>query len=149
MFSKNRNKAQSRIDTLIGAETRVEGDVHFVGGLRVDGEIHGNVSEAADKPCTLVLSEQGRIEGAIVVSHVVINGKVTGPVRSTQFLELQAKSRVSGDVHYKSLEIHTGAVVEGKLIYLGDNNGTSMPDPLPFNKIDPLPATQDNDLVKN
>ena len=48
MFSKNRNKAQSRIDTLIGAETRVEGDVHFVGGLRVDGEIHGNVSEAAD-----------------------------------------------------------------------------------------------------
>ena len=123
--------------------------MHFVGGLRVDGEIHGNVSEAADKPGTLVLSEQGRIEGAIVVSHIVINGKVTGPIRSTQFIELQAKSRVSGDVYYKSLEIHTGAVVEGKLIYLGDNTSASVSDPLPFDRIDTVSAAQDNDLIKN
>lgn len=133
MFSKNRNKAQSRIDTLIGAETQVEGNINFVGGLRVDGEVRGNVSEASGKAGTLVLSEQGRIDGAITVSHIVINGKVTGPVRSNQFIELQAKSRVSGDVHYKSLEIHTGAVVEGKLIYLGENSEI-VADPLPFDK---------------
>jgi cytoskeletal protein CcmA (bactofilin family) len=133
MFSKNRNKTQSRIDTLVGAETQVEGNINFVGGLRVDGEVRGNVSEASGKAGTLVLSEQGRIDGAITVSHVVINGKVTGPVRSNQFIELQAKSRVSGDVHYKSLEIHTGAVVEGKLIYLGENSEI-VADPLPFDK---------------
>lgn len=129
MFSKNRNKAPNRIDTLVGAETRIEGDIHFTGGLRVDGSIRGNVTESVT-PSTLVLSENGRIEGAITVSQVVINGKVIGPVHALQFIELQAKSRVTGDVSYKSLEMHTGCVVEGKLIYLGDAATESIVDPL-------------------
>ena len=124
MFSKNRNKAPSRIDTLVGADTRIDGDIHFTGGLRVDGSVRGNVTET-ETPSTLVLSENGRIEGAITVSQVVINGVVTGPVHATQFIELQTKSRVAGDVSYKSLEMHTGAVVEGKLIYLGE--GAAVP----------------------
>ena len=120
MFFKSRNKPQNRIDTLIGAETRVEGDIHFTGGLRVDGSIRGNVSEVASAPGSVVLSEHGRIEGSVTVSHVVINGKILGPVSANQYVELQTKSRVTGDVYYKSLEMHTGAVIEGKLIYLGD-----------------------------
>lgn len=134
MLFKNKNKPQNRIDTLIGAETRVEGDIHFKGGLRVDGSVRGNVSEAAATPGTLVLSEQGRIEGAITVCQAVINGKVVGPVRANQYIELQTKSRVTGDVYYKSLEMHTGAVIEGKLIYLGDVAEEAAVDPLLMNK---------------
>jgi cytoskeletal protein CcmA (bactofilin family) len=134
MFFKNRNKPQSRIDTLIGAETRIEGDIHFSGGLRVDGSIRGNVSEVSSTPGTLVLSEHGRIEGAVTASQLVINGKVLGTVRANQFVELQVKSRVTGDVHYKSLEMHTGAVIEGKLIYLGDVATEAVIDPLLTNK---------------
>ena len=134
MFFKNKNKPQNRIDTLIGAETRVEGDIHFKGGLRVDGSVRGNVSESAATPGTLVLSEQGRIEGAITVCQAVINGKVVGPVRANQYVELQTKSRVTGDVYYKSLEMHTGAVIEGKLIYLGDVAEEASVDPLLMNK---------------
>ena len=129
MFSKNRNKAPNRIDTLISAETRIDGDIHFTGGLRIDGTVRGNVTESVT-PSTLVLSESGRIEGAITVSQVVINGKVIGPVQALQFIELQPKSRVTGDVSYKSLEMHTGSVVEGKLVYLGDSVGESNVDPL-------------------
>ncbi len=129
MFSKNRNKAPNRIDTLISSETRIDGDIHFTGGLRVDGTVRGNVTESVT-PSTLVLSESGRIEGAITVSQVVINGKVIGPVQALQFIELQPKSRVTGDVNYKSLEMHTGAVVEGKLVYLGDSAGESTVDSL-------------------
>lgn len=134
MFFKNRNKPQSRIDTLIGAETRIEGDVHFTGGLRVDGSVRGNVSESASSPGTLILSEHGRIEGSITVSRVVINGKVMGPLHANQFIELQAKSRVTGDVYYKSLEMHTGALIEGKLIYLGDAATEVVVDPLMADK---------------
>lgn len=130
MFFKNRNKPQSRIDTLIGADTRIEGDIHFGGGLRVDGSIRGSVSEVTSTPGTLVLSEHGRIEGAVTASQLVINGRVSGPVRANQFVELQPKSRVTGDVHYKSLEMHTGAVIEGKLIYLGDAATEAIIDPL-------------------
>lgn len=135
MFFKDRNKPQSRIDTLIGAETRIEGDIHFSGGLRVDGSIRGNVSDVSSTPGTLVLSEHGRIEGAVTASQLVINGKVVGPVRANQFVELQAKSRVTGDVHYKSLEMHTGAVIEGRLIYLGDVATEAIIDPLLSDKV--------------
>lgn len=124
-FKKGNNKPQNRIDTLIGAETQIRGDVQFTGGLRVDGIIRGNVSESASTPGTLVLSEHGVIEGAVNVSHVVINGKVKGPVRANQFLELQLKARITGDVQYQSLEMHTGAIIEGKLVYLGNEAGGS------------------------
>jgi cytoskeletal protein CcmA (bactofilin family) len=127
MFSKSSHKPQNRIDTLIGAESTVEGNIAFSGGLRVDGCIRGNVTEVGSKSGTLVLSEHGRIEGSISVSHAVINGTVVGPVIARQYIELQAKSRVTGDVCYKSLEMHMGAVVEGKLIYLNDASN-SIPD---------------------
>ena len=121
MFFKKSNRIQNSIDTLIGADTRLEGDIHFSGGLRVDGTIRGKVSEPIASPSTLILSEHGSIEGAVSASKIVINGKVTGPVRAGQFIELQPKAHITGDVYYKSLEMHTGAVIEGKLVYLGES----------------------------
>jgi len=126
MFFKSRNKPQSRIDTLVGAETRIDGDIYFTGGLRVDGVVRGNVNEEASTPSTLVLSEQGSIEGAVVVSQVVLNGRVVGPVHAKEYVELQPKARVVGDVYYKSLEMHTGAVIEGNLIYQGEDQETRL-----------------------
>jgi cytoskeletal protein CcmA (bactofilin family) len=117
---KKSNKVQNSIDTLIGVDTRVEGNVIFSGGLRVDGTVLGAVTEPNDSPSTLILSEHGRIEGAITASKIVINGTVIGPVKAGQFIELQTKARITGDVNYNSLEMHTGAVIEGKLVYAGD-----------------------------
>jgi len=116
MFN-NRGAPQKRIDSLIGAGTTVEGDVAFTGGLRVDGTIRGQVSTVDGEPATLVVSEQARIAGEVRVSHVVINGSVTGPVTANDYLELQAKARVNGDVTYRTLEMHVGAIVQGKLIH--------------------------------
>jgi cytoskeletal protein CcmA (bactofilin family) len=121
MFFKKSNRVQNSIDTLIGADTRVEGDIHFSGGLRVDGQIKGNVTEPVDQASTLILSEHGSIEGSVTASKIVINGKVIGNVKAAQFIELQAKASIKGDVNYKSLEMHTGAVIEGKLVYLGEH----------------------------
>lgn len=120
MFFKKSNKVQNSIDTLIGVDTRVEGNVIFSGGLRIDGTVLGAVTEPNDSPSTLILSEHGRIEGAITASKIVINGTVIGPVKAGQFIELQTKARITGDVNYNSLEMHTGAVIEGKLVYAGD-----------------------------
>lgn len=117
MFRKQASKPQNRIDSLIGAGTRIEGNVTFSGGLRVDGEIKGNVVASGDQPSTLVISEQARVDGEIHVSHLVVNGSVNGPLFSAEFLELQAHSRVKGDVHYNTLEMHLGAIVEGRLVH--------------------------------
>lgn len=119
MFGKKTSKPQGRIDSLIGAGTSVAGDVTFSGGLRVDGEIKGNVRGADGQPATLVISEQARIEGEVSVSHLVINGTVIGSVHSSDFLELQTRARVTGDVEYSTVEMHLGAVVQGRLVHLG------------------------------
>ena len=115
--SKNSRPTQKRLDSLIGAGTKVEGNVTFSGGLRVDGVIRGNVGTADNQPGTLVISEHARIEGEVRVSHVVINGAITGPVWASDHLELQAKAQVNGDVTYRTLEMHVGAIVQGKLMH--------------------------------
>jgi cytoskeletal protein CcmA (bactofilin family) len=120
VFFKKSNRVQNTIDTLIGVNTRIEGNMHFSGGLRIDGAVLGAITEPNDMPSTLILSEHGRVEGAITASKVVINGAVVGPVKANQFIELQTKARITGDVYYNSLEMHTGAVIEGKLVYLGE-----------------------------
>lgn len=115
MFSKKHQN--SSIDSLIGAGSRIEGDIVFTGGLRIDGQVVGNVRGGGEKPCTLVLSEQAKVEGEIDVGHVVINGTVLGPVRSTEYIELMPKSKVTGDLTYKSIEMHVGAIVQGRLVH--------------------------------
>jgi cytoskeletal protein CcmA (bactofilin family) len=114
---KQSSKPQNRIDSLIGATTRIEGNVVFSGGLRVDGMVRGNVASVADQPGTLVVSADARIDGEVQAAHVVVSGSINGPVHATETLELQAGSRVKGDVYYKSIEIHQGAVVEGRLVH--------------------------------
>ncbi len=115
MFPKS-NKP-SPIDSLIGAGTTISGDVTFTGGLRVDGTVKGNIHASGEKPGTLVLSETAKVEGEIVVGHVVINGVVAGAVKASEYIELLPKARVTGDVTYKALEIHVGAIVMGRMVY--------------------------------
>ncbi|EKE18319.1 MAG: hypothetical protein ACD_10C00038G0002 [uncultured bacterium] len=121
MFGKkSETKPQGRIDSLIGAGTRVEGSIRFTGGLRIDGEVVGSV-EATDgaSSSTLVLSEHARVEGAVCVAHLVINGTVVGPVTVSESLEMQSKARIVGEVDYAMIEMHQGAVIEGRLVHRG------------------------------
>jgi cytoskeletal protein CcmA (bactofilin family) len=117
MFGGKASKPQTRIDSLIGDGTTVEGNVIFNGGLRIDGRVKGNVLAGEEQPSTLVLSERARVEGEIRVSHAVVNGTVIGPVHATEYVELQPKCNVTGDVHYRTLEIQLGAVVQGRLVH--------------------------------
>lgn len=120
MFAKkNNSSAVNQIDSLIGKGTRIEGNVHFSGGLRVDGEIVGRVMAEPGLPSTLVLSEHARIDGEVSVAHLVVNGAINGPVFASEFLEMQPKARIAGDVSYAMIEIQQGAVVEGRLLLKG------------------------------
>jgi len=123
---KGGSKPHNNIECLIGAGTTVEGNIIFAGGLRADGRVRGDVIAAEGKTGTLVLSEQAQIEGEIRVSHVVINGTVIGPVHASEYVELQPKANVTGDVHYRTLEIQLGAVVQGKLVYQSDGKSENV-----------------------
>lgn len=110
-------KNKGTIDSLIGISTTIEGNVRFRGGLRIDGHVKGNVLAEGDEPSMLVISEHAKVEGEVRVANLVVNGEIIGPVYSTELLELQPRARITGDVHYKALEMHGGALVAGKLTH--------------------------------
>jgi len=110
-------KNKGTIDSLIGISTKIEGNVRFQGGLRIDGQVKGNIVAEGDEPCMLVISEHAKVEGEVRAAHVVVNGEIVGPVYSSELLELQPRARITGDVNYKALEMHGGALVAGKLTH--------------------------------
>lgn len=112
MFSK---KKQPPIKSLIAQGTRVDGNVLFEDGLRVDGEVVGDIRAESGGTSLLVISELAKVAGSIQAGHVIINGLVQGPVAASELLELQPKARIEGDVSYKALEMHQGATIAGQL----------------------------------
>ena len=109
------NKAQPPIKSLIAEGTRIVGDLTFTDGLRIDGQVTGNTQATADQPSILVISEAAVVEGDVRADHVIINGTVRGPVHANELLELQPKARIEGNVTYRSLEMHQGAIISGHL----------------------------------
>jgi len=112
---KSRNQAP--IGTLVGSDTRIQGDIEFKGGCHIDGYVKGNVRAASDPGGVLSVSERGCVEGSVVAPHVQLNGTVKGDVRATERVELGPKARVIGNVQYKLIEMSIGAEVNGKLIH--------------------------------
>lgn len=117
MFSGDKKQTKGRIDTLVGRNSRIKGDLNFSGGLHVDGEIHGNVGAEDGSDSVLSLSQNGVIRGEVRVPHIVINGLVEGDVHAEKRLELGPSARVTGDVYYNLVEIAVGAAVNGKLVH--------------------------------
>ncbi len=131
MFSKgNKNKPKSKhtkIDTLIGQNSELQGDVVFSGGLHVDGVIKGNIFAEPDSGSILSVSERGLIEGEVRVPNIVLNGGVNGDVHAVEHIELAEKARVTGNVYYKLIEMVRGAEVNGNLVHRGDSRKEAPP----------------------
>lgn len=145
LFSKKKGLS---IDTLIGEDTAIDGDLVFAGGLRLDGRVRGNVTAAPGKPSMLVVSEKGMVEGEISVGHLVLNGTVKGPVHAADLLELQPQARVLGDVRYAALEMHQGALVEGRLMPMVQGEVKALPnlvEAAPVDEVTEAAEVGDND----
>lgn len=104
-------------DTLVSSRTTVEGDVHFSGGLHVDGRVRGKVVAEEGSDAVLRVSEVGEITGDIVAPHVIINGSVNGDVYASAHLELAEKASINGNVYYNLIEMAMGASVNGNLVH--------------------------------
>jgi cytoskeletal protein CcmA (bactofilin family) len=103
------------IRSLVGEGTTVRGDVHFADGLRVDGEVFGDLVCTSAGAGIVVVSEKAKVHGKVKCEHVIIAGEVVGPIEADGLVELQPSARVEGDIRYASLEIHAGARIDGEL----------------------------------
>lgn len=116
--SSNSSKKQkvAKIDTLVGGNSEINGDITFGGGLHIDGTIKGNVYCKADQESLLILSENGRIEGEVRVKNITINGTVVGDIYAEHLVELAENARVTGTIYYGLIEMAVGAEVNGQLV---------------------------------
>jgi len=111
----NSKKPQPPIRTLIGEGSVLQGEIKFGDGLRIDGEVRGDVIANEGAASLVVISEKAKVIGRVRAAHVIVNGEVEGPIESHELLELQPKARVVGDIRYEALEMHQGAQVDGEL----------------------------------
>lgn len=125
---KPRKRKPGMVDTLVGSQTEIRGDVLFSGGLHVDGRIKGKVLAAQGDDATLSVSESGSIEGDISVPILTVNGQVSGNVFAGERMMLAPNARVTGNVYYNRLEVQAGAEVNGQMVYdpSGDRAPASM-----------------------
>lgn len=79
------------VETLIGQGTEIQGDVHFAGGLHIDGTVKGKIMADSDKSAVLSISESGKVEGDVRVSHVMLNGVVEGDVYAGKKITLSPR----------------------------------------------------------
>ena len=116
MFGRKQRR-HSVIDTLVGANSKVSGDLYFDGGCHVDGAVKGSVTADSDGNSALSISEDGTVEGGVSVPYVVLQGIVRGDVVASQRVELGPTARVIGNVYYNLIEMAIGAEINGKLVH--------------------------------
>ncbi len=117
MFGKKQesDSRREKIDTLLGKQTTVEGDIRInAGGIHVEGVVKGNVN-SDDDSSVLIVGETGHIHGDVRVNNLILNGSIDGTVYASK-VELFDKAHINGDIHYHLLELAVGAEVNGKLV---------------------------------
>ncbi len=118
MWGKNQSQKfnSAKIDTLVGKNTVIRGNVNFSGGLHIEGRVEGNV-HADDDGSILILSENGSVQGEVTVPNMVLNGTIEGDVHASEQVELAPRSRVTGNVYYNLIQMAIGAEVNGNLVH--------------------------------
>jgi cytoskeletal protein CcmA (bactofilin family) len=119
MFRSKKKLRAGKIDSLIGRQTEISGNMRFSGGLHVDGVVKGNVYADDDSGAVLTVSEFGVVEGEVRVPNVVLNGSVIGDVHARDQIELKTNARITGNVYYTLIEMSMGAEVNGSLVHRG------------------------------
>lgn len=138
MLGQRKKIKSPRIDSLIGQQTVLSGDVRFSGGLHVDGAVKGNVTADDDSRSVLTLSEHGTIEGEVRVPNIILNGAVVGDVHAKERIELASNARVTGNVYYSLIEMAMGAEVNGNLVHSAEQEHS----PLKLSHETPVEVTE-------
>lgn len=116
MFGR-KDKIDSKELTLVGSNSKVDGDINFLGRCHVDGTVNGNIRADLESESLLTVVGEGMVEGGVKVPYVELNGIVRGDVVASQRVKLGATARVIGNVYYNLIEMAIGAEINGKLIH--------------------------------
>ena len=109
-----------KISSILGEHNLIKGELHFSGGLHLDGQVQGDVIAEAGSNATLVVSKTGVVEGNVKVVNLILDGTIAGDVEAEGKVQLMEGAKVAGTVRYRLLEMAAGAQVNGRLVHVDD-----------------------------
>ena len=116
---------EGKMNSIIGKGCKVTGTIDVQDGtLRIDGEFDGNVNCPGG---TLVIGKGGMVKADVKVSSAVVGGTVNGNIDAREKIELQAGSRLEGDIKTRRLVIDEGVFFEGSCKMSPDGKHISTP----------------------
>lgn len=104
-----RGPAPSPIESTIGPNTHIKGDIQGDGGLRIDGIVEGTIEITGN----LVVTESAKVRADVKASNISVAGAVQGNISATR-VEILDTGRIWGDLTVKSLLINEGAYFRGQ-----------------------------------
>ena len=110
-MSTRRSSGQSPIESSIGPNTYINGDIQGDGGLRVDGIVEGNIELTGN----LVVTESAKIRAQVKAKNISVAGAIQGDITATR-VEILDTGRVWGDLTVKALLINEGAYFRGQTL---------------------------------
>jgi cytoskeletal protein CcmA (bactofilin family) len=99
----------------IGAGSSILGNLQGVGNYKIAGGLLGNISEASSAGATLVIDQDGYIQGDIEYSNLIVIGTVEGSIDVSDRIEVYPSAVIRGNIKYKQLNIHPDAKVNGRI----------------------------------
>jgi cytoskeletal protein CcmA (bactofilin family) len=110
-LAKTNKRKEFAINTIIGPNSFVKGDVDSGGFTRVDGNVRGNLHAAG----RVVVGEAARMRSSITGTVVTIGGVVVGNILASERLIVLPTAMILGDITTRRIEAGEGCLVHGRV----------------------------------
>ena len=104
------------INTIIGPNTTMSGDIETGGFTRIDGNVTGNVNAAG----RVIIGERARIKSNVSGTAVTIGGVVCGNVIAGESLLVLSTALVLGDIITRRIQADNGCLIHGRVLVCPD-----------------------------
>lgn len=111
MTKKNSEDRASEVVSIVGPGMKVDGNCSTEGTLRVEGRVEGEVHAGK----AVVVGEDGVVVGDIRTQDAVVAGEVEGTITAESRVEIQAGSRIRGDIRSRRVKLEEGGFVDGRI----------------------------------
>ena len=100
------------INTIIGPNTELNGDIGTGGFTRIDGSIRGNVRAKG----RVIVGERARIKGNVTGTNITIGGVVYGNIIADGHLVILSTAIVIGDIITRRIQADDGSFINGRIV---------------------------------
>ncbi|MFA7254230.1 MAG: polymer-forming cytoskeletal protein [Patescibacteria group bacterium] len=115
---------ENTVDTIIGVNVTLKGNLYNKGSIQVNGNIEGEVKSDEN----ILVGTNASIKGPVIAKVIEVSGEIRGLVEASEKLEITPTGKIYGDINAKILIIKEGATFVGKSLMPANGADIKVPD---------------------